>query len=550
MVQVSKSQWRVGLAMVLVAFLGATPMIAPTASAGTSLADCPNLTGEGTRDNPWLLWTDADFGCFVPDFSLTPVGGGADAYIGLAADLTWGSYLPLFTHQNAGTLHFDGRGRSITIKDVTGSNGVFNGTFGAQISNLTVRAVNSTLDVGAGWVSGSDTGSTFTNVASNGPIPEEGGGIVGKAVNTTITSSFSNGVIGIAGGGIAGARAVGATVSNTYSTGLIGVGGGGIVGAGSTDVIVSTSSSTGAIGFGAGGIVGSNSTRPTVVNSFSMGAFTSPAGALVGGGATSPATSNSAGYSEGWSDTAANITLTSVGTSWRTCSTNVPYFVGAFYTSNNCGAIRAARITYEGGAMTGANLTAPTANTFSLVNKGSSGPFSFLAIVGDTAKVTMAGTECTDAGKCKVNDLVQGGDGSRRDVTIVSAGTVKVHRYDAWTGWVGEPVSFTVTPVPTPTSSTTTTIAGSGGTPAPTAGVLTVKKGKKLARTRLLKWYKVPVKRGSVVTLRLSGSSRKYCKVVGASIKGVKVGKCKVRVRVAPKKGHPTTRLLAVTVIK
>lgn len=541
--------------LLVVACLGVIPLVPASKTEAVSFDQCPTLTGDGSQSNPWVLWTDDDFGCFEPGFAMFPAGGGFDSYVALANDLTWESNYPLFTAQNQGNLHFDGRGLSITIKNVINSPGVFNGTYGAQISNLTVRADNSTLADGAGWVSGSDTGSTFTSVASNGPISDGGGGIVGEAVGTAINRSFSTGTVGSTGGGIVGANSVNSVVSNSFSNGLVSMGGGGIVGGYSDHAVVSNSFSTGVIDSFGGGIIGFGSNEPTVVNSYSTGIALGQDSEIIGDGTYLPVVFNSTGFSSGWSDVVANSTLTSLGNVWRTCAINVPYFVGAFYPSDNCGTIRDSQIVFSANSTTSANLIAPADNTFSLVNRGQSVPFSFVEIIGETARVAMGGVTCSSSAPCRLHDLAQTADGSRRDITIETAGTVSIRRYDAWSGWSSDVQRFSVAPVVLPPvnqdiAESGPTSTGLGSAINVKSRELTVKRGKSVTRSKLLKWYQVSVPRNSSVSLRIAGPSRKYCTLVGSNVKGAKIGRCKVSVRIIPKVGRAKTKTLAITVVR
>lgn len=54
---------------------------------------------------------------------------------------------------------------------------------------------------------------------------------------------------------------------------------------------------------------------------------------------------------------------------------------------------------------------------------------------------------------------------------------------------------------------------------------------------------------GSTVSLRVVPSSAKYCKVTGTTIKGLKVGTCKVTVTVKPKKGASSSKTLTLKVV-
>jgi hypothetical protein len=59
---------------------------------------------------------------------------------------------------------------------------------------------------------------------------------------------------------------------------------------------------------------------------------------------------------------------------------------------------------------------------------------------------------------------------------------------------------------------------------------------------------KLAMPSGSKVSLKVVSSTAKYCKVIGTTIKGLKVGTCKVTVTVKPKKGASKSRTLTLKV--
>lgn len=525
------------------------PIPGPTRTGGAvSDATCPTLSGDGSKDDPWIPFSDQDLWCFAPGYVKVPAGLGSDAYVALTSDLTWTSTLPLFTTQGYTHLHLDGRGRAITIKDVVDSPGLLGTTDGAEVSNLIVRADNSTLALGAGWLAATDKNSTFTNVASNGPIPEGGGGIVGLADGTTITGSFSTGEIGIGGGGLVGQASKGGTINGSFSNGLIREMAGGLVGQDSMAATVSNSYSTGTAVASTGGLVGANSTDAIINNSYATSALVAP-----GPSPTGSTIVNSYVVGGEWSDAVANTLLQTGPTTWGTCAVNQPYFIAAFYPDDICGTARSDQIVFEGASVSTVPVSEPPNNVFSLVNRGSSGPLSYVVIVNDTARVTVGGVECTDVSKCIVRDLTQSGVGARRDVTIFGSGTVAVHRFDAWTGWNSVAhVQVTATPASTTTVSPTTTVASPDGTSPGSTRKFTVKKGRTVSHSTLVKWSKLKKPRGSKVSVSVARPWKKYCAPVRAKakMKGVRVGKCKVKVKVAPKKGRAKSKVLTVYVVK
>lgn len=115
-------------------------------------------------------------------------------------------------------------------------------------------------------------------------------------------------------------------------------------------------------------------------------------------------------------------------------------------------------------------------------------------------------------------------------------------------------------------SSATTTVPSTDGTTTPlvnggtstnlttliqTNVASTTQLSRATARTAksLATQAKLTVLKGSTVTLKIASSSAKYCKVTGASIKGFKVGSCKVTVTVKPKKGVSRSKTLTLKVV-
>jgi hypothetical protein len=60
---------------------------------------------------------------------------------------------------------------------------------------------------------------------------------------------------------------------------------------------------------------------------------------------------------------------------------------------------------------------------------------------------------------------------------------------------------------------------------------------------------KLPMLKGSTVSMKVFTSSAKYCKAKGSTIKGLKVGTCKVTVTVKPKKGRSRSKILNLKVV-
>ena len=228
----------------------------PTAQA----AACGSITsGSGSSADPWLVQTNTDL------LTLTTTrctGPGNQSYFKQTADLTLTSNVSI---NQPDLVRYDGGRNTVTVSGVTGFNGLFTGTSGVTITGLVVRASGSTLAADKGWLTATDTGSTFSFIVTDGAIPAFGGGIVGRgARDTTIEDSYTSGTIGSQAGGLIGAdggrdnRTL--TVRRSHSSGSIGVNAGGIAGYVSSgtgsSIVVTDSYSTGAIDDNGGGILG------------------------------------------------------------------------------------------------------------------------------------------------------------------------------------------------------------------------------------------------------------------------------------------------------
>lgn len=245
------AQRRVGAvaALVIALLVLAGGIVVGTASAAP--AGCGTVTGDGSEADPWRIFSADDLACFATG-TWTPAGGtGAIAHVELMANVAYESALPLFA--GAGTdfnrLDFNGAGRTITIRNVTGFTGLFVDQENISVAHLRIHAENSILAPECGWFMKTDTRGSYLDVASDGVISSLGGGIVGNYSRFT-------------------------AMQNARSSGAINLGGGGLVGANSLDVEISRSYSTGTIGMYAGGLVGNNSNLATVNSSFSLGTLT------------------------------------------------------------------------------------------------------------------------------------------------------------------------------------------------------------------------------------------------------------------------------------
>ena len=114
----------------------------------------------------------------------------------------------------------------------------------------------------------------------------------------------------------------------------------------------------------------------------------------------------------------------------------------------------------------------------------------------------------------------------------------------------------TTTTVPPPTSTTSTTVVNGGASTNFTTLIQTnAALASQLSRTTprtaksLATQAKLTVLKGSTVSLKIVGSNAKNCKVTGATIKGLRVGSCKVTVTVKPKKGVSRSKTLNLKVV-
>lgn len=252
---------------------------------------CDNsYSGNGSMANPWVVSTTNQLSCFTSGLTPAPSGGG-HAYLILGADITWDN-LSLVDPGSTVPFHFDGQGYTVTISNVTGTSGLFANTSGDEVKNLHIASSNSTLANNAGWFTAQDTGSSFTNVSSDGYITPGSGGIIGIANSTSIDKAFSTGVIAASGGGIVGSNSQNVTISNSYSTGYVADNAGGIVGQNSSLAVVISAYSLGNIGTNAGGIIGADALGPTISNVYAVGAIGSNGGGIVGINSNTPIVSH------------------------------------------------------------------------------------------------------------------------------------------------------------------------------------------------------------------------------------------------------------------
>jgi len=111
---------------------------------------------------------------------------------------------------------------------------------------------------------------------------------------------------------------------------------------------------------------------------------------------------------------------------------------------------------------------------------------------------------------------------------------------------IPEPASpATTANLPTTSISTTTTLPITSISKAPVARISRMTSGKSIAS-----FLKLTVTPKSTIRLRIATSSLKFCKVAGTSIKGLKVGPCKLTISVKPQRGVTKSRTISLKVTK
>jgi hypothetical protein len=75
-----------------------------------------------------------------------------------------------------------------------------------------------------------------------------------------------------------------------------------------------------------------------------------------------------------------------------------------------------------------------------------------------------------------------------------------------------------------------------------------VTKSKSATAKSIATFAKLKVLSTSKVSLKVAASSKKFCKVSGTTLKGLKAGSCKVTVTVTPKKGTATSKTVTLKI--
>lgn len=79
---------------------------------------------------------------------------------------------------------------------------------------------------------------------------------------------------------------------------------------------------------------------------------------------------------------------------------------------------------------------------------------------------------------------------------------------------------------------------------------VTLTTGKSATAISIAKYAKISVSSTSKLSLKVGKSYVKHCRVSGMTLKGVKVGTCKVTITVTPKKGKAISRVVTLKVTK
>ena len=104
--------------------------------------------------------------------------------------------------------------------------------------------------------------------------------------------------------------------------------------------------------------------------------------------------------------------------------------------------------------------------------------------------------------------------------------------------------------VASPSNTTPVTIPVLKPVATPATSQMKVKLSKAVAAKSIAAFAKLKVLSTSKVSLKVLPSSAKFCRVSGASLKGLKAGSCKVTVTVKPKKGKSVSKTITLKVAK
>ena len=129
------------------------------------------------------------------------------------------------------------------------------------------------------------------------------------------------------------------------------------------------------------------------------------------------------------------------------------------------------------------------------------------------------------------------------ETTMVAKGAmiqVSISHYSAPNPviYVGEASSGTTPTTTTP--STSTTVVSDAKAP------LTLTSRKALSAKAVASYVRLVIPKGAKLSLKVAGASSRVCKVVGATLRYVKAGTCKVTVTAKPKKGAKRSKTVSV----
>ena len=108
----------------------------------------------------------------------------------------------------------------------------------------------------------------------------------------------------------------------------------------------------------------------------------------------------------------------------------------------------------------------------------------------------------------------------------------------------------TTTVPTTTTTTTTTTVPTTTTTTVPKIKILVVTTKKSVTAKAVAAYAQLTIKPKSVVSLKAARASSTFCKVFGATLKGLKPGSCKVTVTVKPAKGKSTSKTITLKISK
>jgi hypothetical protein len=389
------------------------------------------LSGSGTEEDPYQVWTADDFALLSWYVSVL------DKHIALMADLDLSGIIlyPIGDSLRPFTGVFNGNGHIISNAIISQPDSGYVGLFGClglglrcQINNLSVVDANITGSDHVGCLAGCNYGGTISDCYTTGIVSGDGyiGSLVGEnRYHGTISNCYCTGTVSGFGdiGGLVGENE--GTISNCYATGAVTGGGveniniGGLVGENSNGAI-SNCYATGAVSGGiwsAGGLVGGNYRYGRITNCYATGTVSGiwEVGGLVGSNydyseitncyATGAASGSSAvgglvGYNIGeisWESTITNCYATGAVTVARTeyydydtCDTGaagglvgVNYYRGAITNCYATGAVTATGDSISDiGGLVGVNHKSTITNCYATGAVSGSGNIHVGGLVG------------------------------------------------------------------------------------------------------------------------------------------------------------------------